>query len=231
VQAAYDMSRYEIIMERAPFGKAPLPDEAAAPPRPAGEFAKQYRLCMLYEDAQGRLKAGLVSKTNNKNFFLQVGESESGLSLAEVRLEDGVAVLQQGGETAQLILEGLGTPRAAVPQQVAMNPAPAGLTPAQIIRRAGAEAAPEHILAALADSSPKPAKLTVRKTEPPVSPGASSELPDEPGLSESLNSNANRPAGSAGKANGEVAQARALSNYAVQSVPLHLQKKLLAKGL
>lgn len=150
-----DWNRYEIIVNRAPFGREPLPEVSAEPARPAGEFAKQYRLCMLYEDALGQLKAGLVSKVNNKNFFLQVGESEKGLSLLEVRLEEGIAVLQQGGETAQLILEGLGTPAAVpAPQGSAVALSASSAQPQQF-RRTGSDAISEQIRSSLTDSSPK----------------------------------------------------------------------------
>jgi hypothetical protein len=232
VFAGHDLSRYEIIMDRKPFGNKPPSEEQADPAKPAGEFAKQYRLCTLYKGTTGQLKAGIVSKVNNKNIFLQVGESEKGLSLVEVRLEEGIAVLRQGDETAQLILEGLGTPLVtSVSQQVAMNPVPAGVTPAQIIRRGGVDAVPEHILDALKTSAPKQAQITIRKTRPVVSAGASSGSSDASGLSDSLTSTVNRPTGSSEKANVEAAQARALSNYVVQSVPLYIQKNLLAKGL
>ena len=107
-QASTGFERYEIILSRLPFGKEPPPEEMAAPERPSGEFAKQYRLSMLYEDAQGQLKAGLVSKVNNKSLLLQIGESGEGVSLIDVLLEEGVAVLGSGGETARLLLEGLG---------------------------------------------------------------------------------------------------------------------------
>ncbi|MFA6172288.1 MAG: hypothetical protein WC334_01725 [Kiritimatiellales bacterium] len=203
--AGHDWSRYEIIMERSPFGKEPPPEENAAAARPAGEFAKQYRLCMLYEGTAGQLKAGIVSKVNNKNFFLQVGESEEGLSLVEVRLEEGVAVLQQGGETAQLLLEGLGGDPAAVQSQRAvalLMPEPSA---AQQIRRTGAESAPGHILAGLTDSAPKQPQITVHKTIPdPVedSGNGTSGAAEAP------------PAASA-----VVAQAPAPANYLVQSVP------------
>ena len=228
--AGFDISRYEIIMDRKPFGNKPPSEELAAPAKPAGEFAKQYRLCMLYKDASGQLKAGLVSKTNNKNFYLQVGESDSGFSLVEVRLEEGIAVVRQGDETAQLILEGLGTPLVtSVSQQVAMNPAPAGVTPAQIIRRGGVDAVPEHILDALKTSAPKQAQITIRKTKSDVSSGALSGSSDASGLSDSLTSNVNRPTGSSGKVNVEVPPARELSNYVIQSVPLYMQKQLLAR--
>ena len=202
-----DWSRYEIIMERAPFGKEPPPSETSEPARPAGEFAKQYRLCMLYEGTTGQLKAGIVSKVNNKNFFLQVGESEEGLSLVEVRLEEGVAVLQQGGETAQLLLEGLGGDPAAALAQRGIVAAAAALAPetaAQQIRSTGTESAPEHILAGLTDSAPKQPQITVHKTIPdPVEDSG-----------DAVNSAEAPPAVSA-----VAAQAPAPANYLVQSVP------------
>jgi hypothetical protein len=203
VFAAHDLSRYEAIIDRAPFGKEPPPGESAASAQPAGEFARQYRLCMLYEGTTGQLKAGIVSKVNNKNFFLQVGESEAGLSLIEVRLEEGVAILRQGGETAQLILEGLATPLSSVAAVASLPSEPA---PAQQIRRAGKEAAPEHILAALNDSSPKQPRITVRKTKPASS-------------GDSANFDENSTALSAGAEQTVVAAAPAAGNYLVQSVP------------
>lgn len=220
-RAGFDMSRYEVIIERQPFGKEPLTEEPAAPVKPVGEFAKQYRLCMLYQNTDGQLKAGLVSKTNNKNTFLQVGESDNGLSLVDVRLEEGIAVLQQGGETALLMLEGLGTPLAApassAPSAVAAVPA----EPAQLIRRSGTDAAPAHVLAALTDSSPKKPRITVRKKE--TVPGAGTTASATGSLDESGSAGSGRlaPSSSIGetKTVAMATQSRAPANYLIQSVP------------
>lgn len=216
-RAGYDMSRYEFIMERSPFGKEPPQDEQTVQAKPAGEFAKQYRLCMLYEDASGQLKAGLVSKTNNKNFFLQVGGNESGLNLVEVRLEEGVAVLEQDGERAQLALEGLNRPVDAAPAAPA-TVATTSAEPARLIRREGQNVAPSHILVALTDSSPKHPQMTVRKTRSAASADGSSvqgspvELP------------AGFDAGASGSSSAPVTVASARPaertlNYLIQRVP------------
>jgi hypothetical protein len=219
VSAAYDMSRYEVIMARSPFGKEPPLEESSAPAKPAGEFAKQYRLCMLYQNAAGQLKAGLVSKTNNKNTFLQVGESENGLSLVEVRLEEGVAILKQGGETALLMLEGLDTP-IAVPTTAAPSAVAAGQAePAQLIRRSGTDETPAHILAALTDSAPKPPRLTVNKRQSFASAGGSSAGAPQPELSDG---SASASAASPGKQPVMVAQSdrsEKPANYLIQRVP------------
>ena len=209
--AGYDWSRYEVIAEREPFGKEPPPSEAAEIAKPVGDFAKQYRLCMLYESVSGQLKAGIVSKVNNKNFYLQVGESENGISLVEVRLEEGVAILQQGGETAQLLLEGLGGDPAAALAQRGISAAVAALAPGttlvQQIRQTGSTSAPEHILAGLTDSAPKQAQITVRQTIPdPIEDSASAG-----NIAEAL------PTVSV------VAKAPAPANYLVQSVPKRLR--------
>lgn len=209
--AGYDWSRYEVIAERAPFGKEPPPSETAEAVKPAGEFAKQYRLCMLYESVSGQLKAGIVSKVNNKNFYLQVGESENGLSLLEVRLEEGIAILQQGGETAQLLLEGLGGDPAAALAQRGISAAVAALAPettlVQQIRQTGSTSAPEHILAGLTDSFPKQPQITVHQTIPdPIEDSGST-----------VNTVEAPPAALA-----VVARAPTSANYLVQSVPKRL---------
>ncbi len=209
VFAGYDWSRYAGIAERAPFGKEPLAAETAEPARPSGEFAKQYRLCMLYKNAEGQLKAGIVSKVNNKSVLLQVGESEKGLSLTEVRLEEGIAILQMGGETAQLLLEGIGSPSSPLPQNGSAATALASVSVSQQIqqfRSTGARNAPEHILAGLADSSAKQAQITVRDTV---------SRPSE----DSANIDNLRQASSSVAGSIVVAQAPAPANYLVQSVP------------
>lgn len=204
--AAHDWSRYEVITERAPFGKEPPPSETAESARPSGEFAKQYRLCMLYEGVEGQLKAGIVSKVSNKNFFLQAGESEEGLSLVEVRLEEGIVVVRQDGETAQLLLEGVGgNPAAAQAQKqttvAALIPEAASVQ----VCRAGADSAPEHILAGLTDSAPKQPHITVRETKQTPSGGSVNDESNSTLLS--------------GVGNPVVVQTPMPASYLVQSVP------------
>jgi hypothetical protein len=218
VQASSGFEHYEVILSRAPFGEEPPPSETAQPERPAGEFAKQYRLCMLYEDVHGQLKAGLVSKTNNKNFFLQVGQSDENLELVEVRLEEGLAILRQGGESAQLILEGLGTPMMPLSQREAVAAAVSPVDSGVIthVRRSGGDSAPEHIQMALTDSTPKQAHLTIRKIPLQIANGDSPELNDPSGLNDTLISNGKSPAP---PKKSVAVRAPVKGNYLVQSVP------------
>lgn len=201
--SSQDWSRYEGIIARAPFGKEPSPAETAEPVRPAGEFTKQYRLCLLYKNAAGKFKAGVVNKTDNKSLLLQVGETEKGLSLVDVRLEEGIAVLRQNGETAQLVLEGLAAPALSSGAAVAaVLPVESGKT--QPVLRIGSNTPPEHILAALADATPKQPRMTVRKTE--LQTAEAADLND--GGSAALSSGAEKKI-----------TIRAPSAYLVQSVP------------
>lgn len=219
VPATYDMSRYQVIMERSPFGKEPPVEESSAPAKSAGEFAKQYRLCMLYQDAEGQLKAGLVSKTNNKNTFLRVGESKNGLSLVEVRLEEGVAILQQGGETALLMLEGLGTPLTAPTTTAPSAVAAVQAQPSQLIRRSGTDETPAHILAALTDSAPKRPRLTVNKRRSFASTGGSPAGASQTGSPDGFASASFASPDKQPVTVAQVALSEKPANYLIQRVP------------
>ncbi len=227
--ANYDWSRYEGIAERAPFGKeAPLP-ETAEPARPTGEFAKQYRLCTLYKGTTGQLKAGIVSKVNNKGIFLEVGESEKGLSLVEVRLEEGVAIIRQGDETAQMLLEGVGGDPAAALAQRGITAAVAALTPEtasiQQIHRSGTEAVPGHVLAKLSTSAPKRPQITVSETKLAlpasiINSGSKPTGGTKPTpFSKAAKFNKNKPVTPPAAPAPVVAKAPVAANYVVQTVP------------
>jgi hypothetical protein len=229
--------RYAAIVARVPFGQEPPPPDTPVARQPDGAFARQYRLCMLYEDAQGRLKAGLVSKTNNKNYFLQVGESEDDLQLLDVRIEEGIAVLEKSGETAEILLEGLNLPPAAgAPAQAVARTAPRN-TEIRQVRSAGAPDAPEHIRTALrgATSAPKRARLTLtKKTAEPVGTDGSADKTGE--SNELFRRRPAIPSGAvAAKQKTEetlvARKSRSPGGYLIQSVPQHLEKKMLAKGL
>lgn len=161
VSAAQDWSRYEAIISRAPFGKEPPVAEKPVT-QPSGTFAKQYRLCMLYRGANGQLKAGLVSKTDDKSMVLQQGEEQSGLSLVDVQVEEGLIILQKGNETAQLVLEGLDRP-ASKNNSTAVASALPRATGVRRVVRTGASDVSDQIRRALIDSKPKRARVALTK--------------------------------------------------------------------
>jgi hypothetical protein len=228
VQAAHEWDRYQAIMDRSPFGKEPPPSEEPAVSRPAGEFVKQYRLCMLYEDAAGQLRAGLVSKTNNKNIFLSAGDQDGEVLLVEAHIEEGTAVLRRGSETAQLVLEGLDLPVSpeSIPQKTAAGPI--NIHP-QIVRRAGAPDAPQHVRQALKNSEPKRAALTLR---PRREASGASSADSDPSVDLGNPVGSDRLSGAASPSPASTKKTiEKGGGYNIQPVPSYLQKKYLAKGL
>lgn len=221
VQASTGLSRYEFIVERAPFGKEPPMAETPVA-QPSGTFAKQYRLCMLYRGAEGQLKAGLVGKTNDKSIVLQIGEEEGGLSLVDVRIEEGVAVLRKGNETAQILLEGLDHP-ASASNPIAVASAASPPAEAQHFVRAGTSGVTDHIRTALIDSAPKRAQLNLTKKIASSGGGAGSS----PAARRS--SGTSGSSGTGGSAAGSVASAKVefkSNGYFIQSVPRHIKVEL-----
>lgn len=96
--------RYQIILDRKPFGDPPPPPpEPARPPPPkADSFAKSLRLSMIMESDDGEINVGIVDTSNNQSFILRVGEPDGEYELVSASFEDGEAVLRRGEEMALL---------------------------------------------------------------------------------------------------------------------------------
>ncbi len=100
----YDRARYEVIVERAPFGAEPLTDvedkkESAA----VRIMEKNYRLCFLMESQSGEIRAGFenlkAKKGESKSMVLKVGESiNSSMKLTAVDLKNSLATLEYQGK-------------------------------------------------------------------------------------------------------------------------------------
>ena len=104
--AQYDFSRYQIIIDRKPFGEPPPPPPLPTKATPQAEsFARNIRLSGLVEKDDGSIQVGFVDKQSNKSYFLSEGESEDGIELVSASYEDEEAVLQKGGEMAVIQLQ------------------------------------------------------------------------------------------------------------------------------
>ena len=70
-ETVYDASRYELIIERAPFGQEVVIEEPTVTPerelalaQAAAQAAeKELRLCFIFETNQGEIRAGFQNKT------------------------------------------------------------------------------------------------------------------------------------------------------------------------
>ncbi len=97
--------RYQIILERKPFGALPADAASTQVTVPAAEsFARTIRLSALYEREDGTVRVGLVDAQSNDSFFLGIGDSQNGIELVAANFEDEEAVLRRGTEMAVLRL-------------------------------------------------------------------------------------------------------------------------------
>ena len=136
VETEYDRARYEVIVERSPFGADPLAgaevtDKAAAATLKTLE--KEIRLCFLLESQTGEVRAGFqnirAKPGEPKSVMLMVGESFKAMKLQEIDLDNSTATLQYQGKPLTFELTG-----ATAATKVAAKPAPA---PAKPQRRFG----------------------------------------------------------------------------------------------
>lgn len=97
--------RYQIIIDKSPFGEAP-PEADAANRIPHNQsFAKDLRLTMLFEGPGGDIRVGVVDSKLKKNYLLKVGEIENGIALEGADIEKSEAMLRKGTEAVLLKLE------------------------------------------------------------------------------------------------------------------------------
>jgi hypothetical protein len=115
-QSAKTFERYQVIVEKNPFGRMMAEGEVVLP-----DFAKNLRLCALArfpDPAQpGRMlaRAGFVGPAPTNQFTVLEGElTEEGYSLEEVNYADQKVKLRKGTEVATLTVEGLPVPLSAM---------------------------------------------------------------------------------------------------------------------
>lgn len=101
----YSRERYDVIVERSPFGADPLTgadvtDTAAATTLKTLE--KELRLCFLLQGQTGDVRAGFQNikarQGEPKSVMLMVGESFRAMKLLEIDIENSTATLQYQGK-------------------------------------------------------------------------------------------------------------------------------------
>lgn len=113
--------RYQVILDRKPFGEAAslAPNTAAAgadekPADPGQSFALGLRVCSLIDVEGVGPRVGLVDMKGNRSFFVGGGEeSDDGIKLVSANLETEEVILQKGAEMAMLKVQAGAAPGVA----------------------------------------------------------------------------------------------------------------------
>ena len=92
-------ARYQLIIDKHPFGEEPLEAETVQISLNQS-FARHLRLSMLFEGPGGDVRAGIIDEKEKKNYILSIGETEAGLELIEADLAASEAMLRKGNEVA-----------------------------------------------------------------------------------------------------------------------------------
>ncbi|TAN38586.1 MAG: hypothetical protein EPN23_02160 [Verrucomicrobia bacterium] len=97
---AAEWERYQVILDRHPFGALTAKDATVTP-----DYAKSLRLSAIWT-VHGQLRAGFEDAAVKRDFVLACGEkSEDGLELVEVRYADEAVVVRKGTETTVLHMQ------------------------------------------------------------------------------------------------------------------------------
>ena len=127
-EETHENSRYQIIIERNPFGAIAGANSAATQPN----FATRFVLVGLVDSnsPEQRLQAIITDKEKNSTFFKSEGESIEDIKVLHIEPKPAKAVIQKGLETATLTYaerpNASGSMPATVPQ---VSPSPPGFAP------------------------------------------------------------------------------------------------------
>jgi hypothetical protein len=115
---SYKYDRYQVILERAPFGPVSATETGASPP-----FATQLQLVALVESNSVLPQAGILDKQANRTYYRAEGESIDDVKVVSIDLTARKVVTQKGLEKATLTFE-----------QRPNTPLPGGAAPAAVPR-------------------------------------------------------------------------------------------------
>jgi len=117
-RTAMAWDRYQVILEREPFGRAPKPgdpgtevdagpvvDEPVVPEGPT--LAETVRLSVVTRYG-GTPAAGFTDTTTGRSFYLFEGQSVEEFTLVSVEASSGAATLRKGAQEERLVLGGMG---------------------------------------------------------------------------------------------------------------------------
>jgi len=89
--------RYNVILEREPFGEISPSDVSVMPPEES--FAKHLEMRAII-DYGDEIRVGFLDKKSKENIYLSVGENIDGIELVSVDYQNEEATLRKGQETS-----------------------------------------------------------------------------------------------------------------------------------
>lgn len=104
--------RYQVIIDRKPFGDPPPPPPPPPkpqkpPPPEQPSFAKQLRMSSIVKVEGGGVKVGLVDLKSNTSIILEVGDPPvEGIELVSADYAEEEAEIRKGDELALIKLDG-----------------------------------------------------------------------------------------------------------------------------
>ncbi len=103
-----DFSRYQVILDRRPFGEVAAAEAEPPPARPTGpSYADQLRLVAM-TISQGDIRVGLVDGNVRppRTYFLFVGDTEDGLRVLSADYEAETVLVEKDGDQRTLRMGG-----------------------------------------------------------------------------------------------------------------------------
>lgn len=99
-----DFSRYQVILDRNPFGEvAPIAVASNAGVALSESFAKDYEMKAIIDDGD-KIQVGILDKKTNKHIYLNIGQEIGGMQLVSANYDKEEAMLKMGNETTVIKL-------------------------------------------------------------------------------------------------------------------------------
>lgn len=111
-------SRYQLILDKKPFGFTAEADSKATPAPTAGlpPLANGLKLVALEMDEKtGTVKAGIVDAAGKKSYYLTIGDEEDGLKLVDADFTGDRALVHKGEQEEWLAMGSGSSQQPAVP--------------------------------------------------------------------------------------------------------------------
>ncbi len=110
----YDIPRYQVILDREPFGAIPVaPPVVEAPVNPLipdapPAFIKRLRMCAITDTDDYGLRVGIVDIKAKpaKSYFFRLGDTQDGIEMIDANYEREGALLKHDGQAYWIYLDG-----------------------------------------------------------------------------------------------------------------------------